>query len=89
MKIAIITMEDPLYTTGFMEAIIRDRHKDIVGLTIAKGNRLKIGPKRSKTTYLFSLLLIMGIPSFTWYVTPRANALGLQLSQDLRQNKRI
>ena len=69
MKIAIITMEDPLYTTGFMQAIIRDRHKDIVGLTIAKGNRLKIGPKRSKTTYLFSLLLIMGIPSFTWYVT--------------------
>jgi len=60
MKIWIITMEDPLYTTDFIKDIIRDRHKDIAGLTIAKGGRLKIGKKRSKSTYLLSLLLIMG-----------------------------
>jgi methionyl-tRNA formyltransferase len=60
MKIWIITMEDPLYTTDFIKDIIKARHRDIVGLTIAKGGRLKIGKKRSKIVYLFSLLLIMG-----------------------------
>ncbi len=53
-------MEDPLYTAGFIRDIIKARHKDIAGLTIAKGGRLKIGRKRSKTAYLFSLFLIMG-----------------------------
>lgn len=68
MKIAIITMEDPLYTVGFIEEIIRARHTDIVGLTIARGNRLEIGPKRSKKSYLLSLFLIMGFSSFVGYV---------------------
>ena len=61
-------MEDPLYTVDFIKEIIRARERDIVGLTIAKGGRLKIGPKKSKIAYLFSLFLIMGIPSFTNYV---------------------
>lgn len=68
MKIHIITMEDPLYTVGFLKEIIVARNKDIVGLTIAKGNRLKIGAKRSKSAYLFSLLLIMGIACFADYL---------------------
>ncbi len=68
MKIWIITMEDPVYTLDFIKAIIRDRHNDIVGLTIAKGNRLKIGKKRSKHKYLISLLLIMGLPSYVFFV---------------------
>jgi methionyl-tRNA formyltransferase len=68
MKIHIITMEDPLYTVGFFKEIIEARHKDIVGLTIAKGNRLKIGNKRSKSTYLLSLFLVMGIPCFADYL---------------------
>lgn len=63
MKIHIITMEDPLYTIGFFEDILKVRHSDITGITIAKGGRLKIGKKRSKAGYLFSLLLIMG-PAF-------------------------
>lgn len=72
MKIAIITMEDPIHTVAFFKEIIQARHKDIIGLTIAKGNRLKIGPKKSKKTYLISLLLIMGIPSFTRYASQTA-----------------
>ena len=60
MKIWIITMEDPLYTMDFIKHIIREKHDQIAGLTIAKGDRMKIGKKRSKLGYLFSLLLIMG-----------------------------
>ena len=56
-------MEDPLYTIGFFEDILKSRHSDITGITIAKGGRLKIGKNRSKAGYLFSLLLIMG-PTF-------------------------
>ncbi len=68
MKIFILTMEDPVYTVDFIKSIIRGRHKDIVGLTIARGNRFKIGEKRSKVAYLFSLLLIMGVTCFFQYV---------------------
>ena len=64
MKIFIITMEDPVYTLPFIKEIILNRQKDIVGLAVAKGNRLTIGKKRSKLTYLFSLLLIMGFLHF-------------------------
>lgn len=60
MKIRIITMEDPLYTLDFFKEIIKSRHQDITGITIAKGGRLKIGKKNSKIIYLTSLLLIMG-----------------------------
>lgn len=60
MKIFIITMEDPLYTVSFIKSIIAAREKDIVGVAISKGGRLKIGRKRSKMVYLMSLLLIMG-----------------------------
>jgi len=64
MRIFIITMEDPVYTLPFIKEIILNRQKDIVGLAVAKGNRLTIGGKRSKLTYLFSLLLIMGFLHF-------------------------
>lgn len=65
MRIFIITMEDPVYTLPFIKEIILNRQKDIVGLAVAKGNRLTIGKKRSKLIYLFSLLLIMGFLSFS------------------------
>jgi methionyl-tRNA formyltransferase len=58
-------MEDPVYTLPFIKEIILNRQKDIVGLAVAKGNRLTIGKKKSKLTYLFSLLLIMGFLSFS------------------------
>lgn len=67
MKIVIITMEDPVYTMDFIKEIVRHRADDIVGLTIARGGRFKIGKKRSKIVYLVSLMLIMGIPSFLGY----------------------
>lgn len=73
MKIHIITMEDPLYTVDFIKEIIRDRHNDISGLTIARGNRLKIGSKRSKKAYLFALFLIMGLPTFCRYTAKAIN----------------
>lgn len=58
-------MEDPLYTIDFFEKIIEKRHSDIVGITIAKGGRLKIGKNRSKISYILSLFLIMGVFFFT------------------------
>ena len=45
MKIWIITMEDPLYTNDFIKDVIKAKHEQIVGLTIAKGGRLKVGKK--------------------------------------------
>lgn len=65
MKIFIITMDDPVQTNDFIKSIIEDRLKDIVGLAVSKGDRLTIGKKKSKSVYLLSLLLIMGIPAFT------------------------
>ncbi len=67
MKIHIITMEDPIYTLDFIKEIVRDRAPDITGITIAKGNRFKIGSKRSKSAYTLSLLLITGLRSFSGY----------------------
>ena len=64
MRIFIITMEDPLYTLPFIKDIIKAKKKDIVGLAISEGGRLKIGKNRSKLMYLLSLLLIMGIGGF-------------------------
>ena len=60
MKIYIITMDDPVFTLDFFKEVIKNRYKDIVGIAIAKGGRLKIGKKRSKAEYLLSLLIIMG-----------------------------
>ena len=46
MKIYIITMEDPVFTLDFFKDIIRHRSKDIAGIAIAKGGRLKSGKNR-------------------------------------------
>ena len=67
MKIHIITMEDPVYTIDFIKEIIRARAGDIVGLTIARGGRLKISSGRSRASYMLSLFLIMGPAVFTGY----------------------
>ncbi len=80
MKIHIITMEDPLYTVDFFRQIIQAKYRDIVGLTLATGNRFKIGSKRSKKVYTFSLLLIMGIPSFCRY---SGQTLGYKLQKKI------
>ena len=63
MRIFIITMDDPVQTRSFIQHIIDHRKNDIVGLAVSKGDRLTIG-KRSKLVYIFSLLLIMGVPAF-------------------------
>ncbi|MEX0967126.1 MAG: formyltransferase family protein [Bacteroidia bacterium] len=67
MRIFIITMDDPVYTVPFFKEILEKRHNDVVGLAVPQGDRLTIGKNRSKTTYLLSLLLIMGLPSFMKY----------------------
>lgn len=67
MRIFIITMEDPVYTMPFLKEVIDMRRDDIIGVATAKGDRLKIGKKRSKLVYLISLLLIMGVPYFLKY----------------------
>ncbi|MBA7530622.1 Methionyl-tRNA formyltransferase [subsurface metagenome] len=64
MRLFIITMDDPVQTKAFIKHIIDHRQKSIVGLAVTKGNRLTIGKKKSKITYIFSLLLIMGLPAF-------------------------
>ena len=64
MNIFIVTMDDPVQTKEFILRIIKTRRKDIVGLAIAKGDRLTIKKNRSKLEYLISLLLIMGVVHF-------------------------
>jgi methionyl-tRNA formyltransferase len=64
MRIFIITMDDPIYIIPFIKEIIIKRQRDIIGLAVTKGDRLTIGQKRSKLTYLLSLLLIMGLQMF-------------------------
>jgi methionyl-tRNA formyltransferase len=68
MRIFIITMDDPVYTVPFIREIIRERHKDIIGVATSKGDRMVIGKKRSPVVYLFSLLLIMGPVNFLRHV---------------------
>lgn len=67
MRIFIITMEDPVYTLPFIRRIIDERKSDIVGLAVSKGDRLTIGKNKSRVVYVFSLLLIMGLPAFVKY----------------------
>ncbi len=64
MRIWIVTMDDPVYTNNFIKNIIHNKKKEIIGITIARGNRLKINKHKSKLAYLTSLFLIMGIPYF-------------------------
>ena len=67
MNIFIITMDDPVLTKSFISKIIENRYNDIVGLAVAKGDRLTIQKNKSRIEYLFSLLLIMGLPYFLKY----------------------
>ncbi len=53
-------MDDPIQTYHFIKDIIDAKKDSIAGLAIPKGNRLTLSKGKSKTTYLFSLLLIMG-----------------------------
>ncbi|WP_321974872.1 formyltransferase family protein [Aureibaculum sp. 2210JD6-5] len=53
-------MDDPIQTYDFIKEIIDAKHDEIVGLAIPKGNRLTLSKGKSKYTYVFSLLLIMG-----------------------------
>jgi methionyl-tRNA formyltransferase len=83
MRIYIITMEDPLYTLPFIKEIIARRKASIAGVAISKGGRLKIGKKRSKSVYLMSLLLIMGIGGF---VKNTSRTLSFKLKRKLSQH---
>lgn len=64
MRIFIITMDDPIQTRDFIKYIIDNKQGQIVGLAMAKGDRMTIGKNNSKWKYLVSLLLIMGIFHF-------------------------
>ena len=57
-------MDDPVQTHRFIRSIIDKRRDQIVGLAVARGDRMRIGKQRSKVAYLLSLLLIMGLPYF-------------------------
>ncbi len=60
MRIYIITMDDPIQTYRFIKEIIDVKKDEIVGLAVPKGNRLTLSKGKSKVSYIFSLLLIMG-----------------------------
>ncbi len=64
MRIYIITMDDPIQTYQFIRDIIDAKKDQIVGLAVPKGNRLTLSKGKSKSTYVLSLLLIMGLPKF-------------------------
>ena len=53
-------MDDPIQTYRFIKEIIDAKKDEIVGLAVPKGNRLTLSKGKSKITYIFSLLLIMG-----------------------------
>lgn len=57
-------MDDPIQINNFIKHIINVKRDSIVGLALSKGGRMAIGKNRSKIAYVFSLLLIMGLPSF-------------------------
>ena len=59
MKIFIITMDDPIITNMFMKKIIRNRHKDVIGISQPIGDRTTTFNK-SKYEYLFCLFWILG-----------------------------
>lgn len=85
MRIFIITMDDPVQTHQFIRYIIDEKKDEIVGLAVSKGDRLRIGKKRSKVAYLFSLFLIMGLEYFSanalttlWFkIRKKAHAWGM------------
>lgn len=60
MRVYVITMDDPVQTVPFIKKIIEAKKAWIIGVAIAKGNRLTIRKGQSKAEYLVSLLLIMG-----------------------------
>ena len=60
MRIYIITMDDPIHTYQFIKNIIDVKQDEIIGLAVPKGNRLTLSKGKSKISYIFSLLLIMG-----------------------------
>lgn len=59
-------MDDPVYTIPFLKEVIENRKKDIIGIAVAKGDRLKLFNKMSKVSYIFSLLMIMGVTFFLY-----------------------
>ena len=65
MRIAILAMDDPLYTNSFIKEIIDAKKEEIILYAyVTKGDRMTIGKRRSKFVYLISLFLIMGPVSF-------------------------
>lgn len=60
MRIYILTMDDPVYSIDFCRKLIRQRHHEIVGITLVKFARFNLGKKRSGLEYAVTLLLIMG-----------------------------
>lgn len=64
MRIFICTMEDPVYTLPFIRRIIEGRPGEIVGVAVARGDRLTLRRNRSQAAYVLSLLLIMGPTAF-------------------------
>jgi len=61
MRIAILAMDDPLYTNSFIKHIIDEKQDELVAYVhVSRGNRLTTGKSSSRLRYLFSLFLIMG-----------------------------
>ncbi len=60
MRVYIITMDDPVQTVSFIKKVVAARKNWIVGVAIAKGDRLTIRKNQSLIGYLSALLLIMG-----------------------------
>ena len=57
-------MDDPLKTNDFIKEILVKKKKNIIGLAVSRGGRLKIGNHKSKFIYLLSILFIMGYREF-------------------------
>lgn len=57
-------MDEPIQTYDFIKHIIDSKKDQIVGLAIPDGDRLTLSKGKSKSSYVLSLLLIMGLFPF-------------------------
>jgi methionyl-tRNA formyltransferase len=61
MKIFITTMDEPLYTNPFLKEVIKQKHKDVVGLAVSKGNPISTRRRRHYFEHIIAMCMIMGL----------------------------
>jgi methionyl-tRNA formyltransferase len=67
MRIAIITMDDPVVVNPFVGALMRSRREDIVGVLVARAKgQLSARRRRSDPGYALALVIAAGLRPSLW-----------------------